>query len=157
MHDRNLPLHGGCRCGQVRLSLSAEPIITMACHCTGCQRMTASAFSLSVLVPSSGFAVTQGEPVIGGLHGETRHYFCPHCMSWMFTRPPGFEHLVNVRVTLLDDASWFAPFMETCTAEKLPWATTPATHSFKGFPAPEDFAGLIAAYRQHVTPAGSQS
>jgi hypothetical protein len=37
------------------------PLLTMACHCTGCQRMSASAFSLSVAVPSAGFAVKTGE------------------------------------------------------------------------------------------------
>ncbi|WP_336972843.1 hypothetical protein [Sphingobium aromaticiconvertens] len=31
--------------------------------------------------PVDGFAVTQDEPVIGGLHGEIRHHFCPHCKS----------------------------------------------------------------------------
>ncbi|MCI3133203.1 GFA family protein [Phenylobacterium aquaticum] len=82
-----LPLAGGCRCGQVRFEISAPPLITMACHCRGCQRMTASAFSLSVLVPAAGFTVTAGEPVIGGLHGSPKHFHCPHCMSWMFTRP----------------------------------------------------------------------
>ena len=39
---------GGCRCGRVRLRVEAPPLITMACHCTGCQRMSASAFSLTV-------------------------------------------------------------------------------------------------------------
>jgi len=81
------PLAGGCRCGQVRFRIAAPPIITMACHCTGCQRMSASAFSLSAVIPSAAFLVTQGEPVIGGLHGPSRHFFCPYCMSWMFTRP----------------------------------------------------------------------
>ena len=44
--------------------LSARPLITMACHCTGCQRMTASAFSLSALYPSGGFEVTEGERIV---------------------------------------------------------------------------------------------
>jgi len=82
---------GTCRCGQVRFRVKGVPILTMACHCTGCQRMTASAFSLSVLYPSASFEVVQGEPVIGGLHGATRHFFCPHCMSWLFTRMPGMD------------------------------------------------------------------
>ena len=148
MNNRNLPMHGGCRCEQIRFSINEEPILTMACHCTGCQRMTASAFSLSVLMPSKGFAITQGEPVIGGLHGELRHYFCSYCMSWMFTRPPGMDDFVNVRATMLDDPSWFAPFIETFTSEKLPWATTPAVHSFKGFPAMEDYPRLMDGYRK---------
>lgn len=123
--------------------MSAPPILTMACHCTGCQRMTGSAFSLSIAVPSDGFAVTAGEPVIGGLHGATRHFFCPHCMSWLFTRPEGLDWLVNVRATMLDDAHSFEPFIETFTSEKLPWATTPAAHRFATFPQAEEYGPLV--------------
>jgi hypothetical protein len=41
-------------------------------------------------------------------HGTTRHFFCPHCMSRMFTRPDGFD-FVNLRATMLDDPSGFVP------------------------------------------------
>jgi hypothetical protein len=142
------PLIGGCRCGEVRFRIDAPPLVTMACHCRGCQKMTASAFSLSALVPSQAFSVTGREPVIGGLHGPNRHYFCPHCLSWMFTRPEGADGLVNVRATLLDDAAWVSPFMETCTAEKLDWVTTPAAYSFEGFPPLEAYDGILRAYAQ---------
>ncbi|MDK1493811.1 GFA family protein [Sinorhizobium sp. 7-81] len=150
MSESNLPWEGGCRCGGVRFKVSAPPLLTMACHCTGCQRMTASAFSLSAAIPSEGFAVTTGEPVIGGLHGATRHYFCPHCMSWMFTRPEGMDWFVNVRATMLDDPSWFAPFIETWTSEKLPWATTPAVHSYETLPPMEAYEGLLEEYRKQA-------
>jgi hypothetical protein len=154
MDDWHLPWEGGCRCGRVRLKIGAPPLLTMACHCTGCQRMTASAFSLSVAIPSEGFSVTQGEPAIGGLHGPSRHYFCPYCMSWMFTRPEGLDQFVNVRSTMLDDPTWAAPFIETYTREKLPWANTSAVRSFEKFPAYEEYAGLIAEYaRQGARPA----
>ncbi len=143
----NLPWEGACRCGQVRVRVSAPPLLTMACHCRGCQRMSASAFSLSVAIPGEGFAVTQGDPVIGGLHGVHRHFFCPHCMSWMFTRPQGVE-FVNLRATMLDDTSWCVPFIETCTDERLPWATTPAVHSFGKFPPMTDYARLVAEYTE---------
>src|SRR5688572_28276430 len=85
MKVESLPWEGGCRCGQVRFRISAPPVLTGACHCIGCQRMTRGAFSLAVVVSDEAFEVTEGEPVIGGLHGEVPHYFCPHCMSWMFT------------------------------------------------------------------------
>lgn len=150
MKDWKLPWLGGCRCGQVRIRISEPPLITGACHCTGCQRMTASAFSLSVGVPASGFEVTQGEPVIGGLHGEAQHFHCPHCKSWMFTRlPPEVGPFVNVRATMLDDHGWFVPFLETYTSEKLPWAATPATHSFEEFPPLEDYEQLMAEFAAH--------
>jgi hypothetical protein len=137
---------GGRRCGQLRFAISAPELLTMACHCTGCQRMTGSAFSLSIAVPQAGFAVTAGEPVVGGLHGEIGHFHCPHCLSWVFTRPPAAFGIVNVRATMLDDARGFTPFLETFTSEKLPWVTTPAVHSFERFPANEEYPQLIAAY-----------
>jgi len=112
--------------------------------------MTASAYSLSAAIPSGGFAVTEGEPVIGGLHGASRHYFCPRCMSWMFTRPEGIDFFVNVRATMLDAASWFRPFVETWRSEGLAWATTGATHSFPALPPMDAYDGLIAEYAASV-------
>ena len=125
MPDTPLSLDGACRCGQTRFRVTRPPLLTMACHCTGCRRMAASAYSLSAAIPTDGFAVTQGDPVIGGLHGATRHYFCPACLTWLFTRPQGVEFFVNIRPTMLDDCRWSAPFIETWTREKLPWAVTP--------------------------------
>jgi hypothetical protein len=148
MVDQISPRDGGCRCGQVRFTVTAPPMLTMACHCTGCQRMTASAFSLSAAIPNGGFTVTKGEPVLGGLHGELQHFFCPHCKSWLFTRFPTIAPFVNIRSTMLDDSSWTTPFVETYTSEKLTWATTPAMHSFPKFPAFENFEALTRDYAE---------
>jgi hypothetical protein len=145
-----LPIDGSCRCGCVRLRISKAPLLTMACHCTGCQKMSSSAYSLSAAIPADGFEVTAGDPVIGGLHGAARHYFCGHCMSWLFTRPDGIDFFVNVRPTMLDDAGWFEPFIETWTREALPWATTPAPHRFPALPAMDAFEGLIAGYQATI-------
>jgi hypothetical protein len=155
MADGNLTKRGSCRCGQVQITVSAPPLLTMACHCTGCQRMTGSAFSLSAAIPVDGFAVNRGEPVIGGLHGPDRHYFCPDCMSWMFTRPEGLDWFVNLRPTMLDDPSWSTPYIETWTSEKLPWATTAAAHSYPTLPAMEEFDGLIRGYAEQAKGAAS--
>ena len=92
-------------------------------------------------------AVIEGETVIGGVHGpDLHHHGCAHCLSWIFTRFDALGDVVNVRATLLDDAAGFVPFVETCTAEALPWATTPARHSFAGFPPMDRFPELLADY-----------
>lgn len=148
MIDWTTPREGGCRCGQVRLEISTRPLLTMACHCVGCQRMSASAYSLSAAIPTEGFRVTSGEPVIGGLRGAAQHHFCPECMSWMFTRAEGLDHFVNLRPTMLDDPSWFTPFVETWTREKLFWARTPAPHSYETLPSIEEFGRLTSLYAE---------
>jgi len=147
MEDWNLPWQGGCRCGKLRFEISAPPLLTMACHCTGCQKMSASAFSLSMAIPESGFRVTQGEAVTGGLHGpQIHHRHCEWCKSWVFTELEPSMGFVNVRPSMLDDAKWFAPFIETYTSEALPWATTGAKHRFSAFPAMEDYGPLVEAF-----------
>lgn len=155
MSKLELPASGSCRCGEVQIQVSAPPILTMACHCKGCQRMSASAFSLSVAIPTNGFEVLSGEPVLGGLRNpDLRHFFCPQCMSWMFTR--FLPEFVNVRVTMLNDPSWFVPFVETWTRAKLPWVTTPAVHSYAEFPPMEEYGQLTTEFSQWVaaTPQG---
>ncbi|MBS0505445.1 MAG: GFA family protein [Proteobacteria bacterium] len=123
--------------------------MTSACHCTGCQRMTSSAFSLSSMYPLDRFEVLAGEPVIGGMHGEIRHYHCPYCLSWVFTRAELLGDLVNVRTTMLDSPPAEPPFIEIYTSEALPWALIGARHSFAQFPPMERFQPLIAEYAAH--------
>ncbi|MFL6604830.1 MAG: GFA family protein [Steroidobacteraceae bacterium] len=156
MSKLELPAHGACRCGEVQIRISAQPILTMACHCRGCQRMSASAFSLSAAIPTAGFEVVCGEPVIGGLRNpDLRHFFCPRCMSWMFTR--FLPEFVNVRVTMLDDVSWFAPFVETWTKTKLSWVTSPALHRYAEFPPMEEYTKLTAEFSQWLSAAPKEN
>ena len=143
----SLPMHGGCRCSKVRFTITAPPLMTMMCHCTGCQRMTGGAYSTSIAVPTPGFALTGGETVIGGLRGERlRHHHCDWCKSWMFTRFEPEIGFVNVRATMLDDPSWFTPFVETYTSEALPWAVVGAPHKFERFPDMAEFQPILAAF-----------
>lgn len=141
-----LPLEGGCRCGRVRFRVTAAPMMTSACHCTGCQRMTGSAYSLSAMFAADAFELIAGEPVIGGLRAPPMHNFCAFCMSWMFTRPPMAMQFVNVRATMFDATDWFTPFLETYTCEKLAWAQVPAVRSYPKFPEMSDYQGLMAEF-----------
>ena len=54
-----LPWEGGCRCGAVRLRVTAAPLISAVCHCRGCQRMTGSALSLTLMLPQGGLEIHQ--------------------------------------------------------------------------------------------------
>ncbi|TYC65231.1 GFA family protein [Stappia sp. BW2] len=150
MTQQTFSLKGTCRCGHTSFEVSAPPLITCACHCRGCQQMSSSAYSLTAVMPAPSFKVTEGTPVKGGLQGpEADHYFCPDCKTWMFTRIPGYDEIVNVRSILLDDLRWTEPFMETMTANRLPWVETPARHRYEGFPPPEDFMKLMGEFAAH--------
>ena len=138
-------MEGACLCGQVRFKVRGRPLLTLACHCRGCQRLTASAFGLAALYPVGSLDIIDGQPVIGALHGADRQFFCPYCMSWLYTFPDGLD-FIAVRATMLDNARSFRPFMEVHTGEKLPWANTPAIHSFETLPPPEELSRLVAEF-----------
>ncbi len=147
---------GLCRCGEVRFVAQGAPLITMACHCRGCQRMASSAFSLSSLYDADRFAVTRGEPVLGGLKGATRHYFCPSCMTWLFTRPDGMDAFVNVRSTMFEEPARHRPFVDTYLQEALPGIETGAIQRFDGLPGEDQFGPLMGSYAQWNGGAGTK-
>lgn len=154
MPGMTLPAEGSCRCGALRVRVTKPPILTAACHCTGCQKMSGSAFSTTAMIPADGFEIIAGRPVVGGLKGpEIHHQHCPDCLSWVFTTLGPELPFVNLRAVMLDDTTWFAPFAETCTSERLPWARTGAPRSFEKFPPPEAFSELLAEFAEfHAGP-----
>lgn len=141
----SLPIDGACMCGQVKLRVSAPPIMTMACHCKGCQKLSASAFSLTAMIPIDGFEIVSGSTQIGALHGANPYHYCPHCLNWLYTGLSGAP-FVNVRPSVFDVPDWSTPFIESYASEKLAWAATPAKHSYAQFPAMEDYGPLMAEF-----------
>ena len=118
--------------------------------------MTASAFSLSEGYNSGAFRLTDGDVVVGGIHGPTRHYHCDHCKSWLYTVPEGLADFVNVRSTMFDEPRQESPFVETYLSEGLPWARTGAAHSYDKIPAMEEWPVLIQQYAGRTTAWGKE-
>jgi hypothetical protein len=58
-------------------------------------------------------------------------------------RIPGF---VNFRSTMLEDASWVTPFVESNVASKLPGVVSGAKYSYQGFPPPENRQMLMEGF-----------
>ncbi|MBK9672934.1 MAG: GFA family protein [Bacteroidetes bacterium] len=149
--DWRLPWNASCLCGQVTMRVVAAPVISMACHCTGCQKLTSGAYSLTLMLPTAGFFV-EGETQIGALHrDDSKHHYCPNCLragSTRRARTSTHVGFLNFRPTMLEDASWVVPFIESQTAEKLPGAVTGAKHSFERWPSPADYGRLMQEYAQ---------
>ncbi len=113
---------GGCACGAVRYALNATPIVSYACHCTDCQRLTGSAFVLSAWIEKTQVELLSGEPTACGLatgeRGSTVH-FCAQCGTYVWAEySPGFW---LVRVTTLDNQVAYPPDMHIWTRSKQPW------------------------------------
>ena len=48
-----MSLSGSCLCGQIKLTISGEPMMAGVCHCKNCQKQTGSAFSTLAGFPLS--------------------------------------------------------------------------------------------------------
>lgn len=58
--------------------------------------MSASAYSLTAMIPTKAFRVINGELERGGIKGpELEHFFCADCKTWVFTRIIGSKSLTT--------------------------------------------------------------
>jgi len=51
---------GGCQCGKIRYRLTAEPQMLYICHCSDCQKQSASAFGMSLRMRPGDIEFVQG-------------------------------------------------------------------------------------------------
>jgi hypothetical protein len=128
----NLPLTGGCQCRKLRYEVLEAPLSTYTCHCTDCQRITGSAFSLAIIVPDGAFRLTAGEPRsverIAASGRVSVRLLCPDCGCWIsgIGRPGETGEMVRrVRAGTLDDTSWLRPTAHFFTRSKQAWITLP--------------------------------
>lgn len=128
-----LPLTGGCHCGALRYEVSEAPLATYTCHCTDCQRVTSSAFSMAITVRDTAFRLTAGEPRFAQKAADSGRvvirWLCPDCGCWIVGGPqpgaaPG-ETIRRVRAGTLDDTSWLHPTAHFWTRSKQSWVTLP--------------------------------
>ena len=66
-------MRGQCLCGEVGFECDAAPVVTVACHCTHCQKTSGSAFSVNAIVPGAAFfGFVSVLIIIGFLEWRTR-------------------------------------------------------------------------------------
>ena len=143
------PFTGGCACGAIRYECSAEPLMSLNCHCRDCQRITGSAYSTVVGVPAAKVLFTQGSPQYYETTGEretsVRHGFCPRCSSPLVALPSAYPAMMSLRAGSLDDPSWVRPAAAIWTASAQPWdALNPAIPKFETQPTEEEFQTILA-------------
>jgi hypothetical protein len=147
-----LPVHGGCQCGECRYHVDVQPFVAYACHCTACQRLTASAFLLCMQVAAERVTVTAGAPeqhlrvAESGNHLVTS--FCAACGSTLFAQNSARPRVRTVHVGTLDRPGDVAISAHIWVKRKLPWVLLPESHRVFEGPGDwsEDYAGDPGRY-----------
>lgn len=86
-----LPQTGRWQCGAVRYEITQPSQLVFTCHCTDCQPMTSSAFSMGAVLPPNAFNLIQGTPQPVQRTADsgrvTTWWICAKCGSWVFSGP----------------------------------------------------------------------
>jgi hypothetical protein len=121
-------LDGHCLCGNVRYRCDGEPMVTLLCHCTDCQRQTGTAFSIVVGVDREALEI-EGDSLSSftTIGEDTKEpvvrQFCSSCGSPIVSLPEATPDLAFIKAGTLDDRSWLEPEMELWRRSAHPYVT----------------------------------
>ena len=124
-----MPLRSAsCTCGQLRLTVSAEPLRISICHCTACQRRTGSVFGAQVRFPKDAVQVTgqSSEYVrISDAGNRLTFRFCPRCGATVHYQVEGQEDRIAVPVGAFADPDFPAPAFSVYERRMHSWVGLP--------------------------------
>jgi len=130
---------GGCLCGKVRYSVTADPAVMAVCHCKNCQRQSGTAFGTVVGVPKGTLNVTGTLRTYQDLSetGNANHRrFCPECGSRVTGDVDSIPNLTFIMAGTLDDTSWVDPTVQFWCYSAQSWLSLPEkVRPFQKMPA----------------------
>ena len=107
------PVHeGGCLCGAVRYKATGEPVRVTVCHCTFCQRVTGTAFSVLPFFKEADVVLSGKNPSTydhrsDGSNKIITVYFCGDCSTTLYLHPQRFPDILALGSGTFDDPNWF--------------------------------------------------
>jgi hypothetical protein len=119
-------IDGACHCGALSFEADIDPDKVGVCHCTDCQTLTGSAFSMFVPVPKASFRLRSGQPKIYVKTAESgskrAQAFCERCGTRIYASaavddPPMF----NLRVGTVRQRAQLSPKVQLWCRSALPW------------------------------------
>ena len=117
-------VEGRCHCGRIRYAAVVDPAHVRLCHCTDCQRLSGSAYRVSVPVRSEDLEL-HGEPrvyVKTADSGKRRaHAFCPECGSPVYSADPEGPRGFSLRVPCLDQRDELPPRVQIWCDSAIDW------------------------------------
>ena len=126
MSDAPLPITGGCLCGAVRYTVSAEPLAVRACWCRLCQYLGAGSATVNAVFPADAVTISGTLKTFAGISDSGNHMtrgFCPECGTQMTSLAAERPHVTVLRVGTLDDPNRVRPTDTIWTSAAPDWAT----------------------------------
>jgi hypothetical protein len=124
------PINASCQCGQVSYKLHKAPKVVLACHCTECQKLATSPFSVTAVIEKDTieFSGEMGEWTRLADSGNKNHArFCTGCGNRIYHFNPDDSSTLKLKLkpVNLEDSEIFEPTMHVWVSEKLSWYQIP--------------------------------
>jgi hypothetical protein len=127
------------------------------CHCKDCQKQSASAFGMSLIMNPGDIRFTQGEERLRSwdTRGENgaikRCSFCPDCGTRIRHGSDDPLETVSIKAGSLDDSSGLRPVAHIWLKSAQPWVSIDPDHSLCFDEEPDDEAELHRLWQaQHA-------
>jgi hypothetical protein len=119
-------IDGGCHCGKLTYEAEVDPEKVGVCHCTDCQALSGSAFSVFVPVPKEAFRL-RGKPRLYVKTAESGNRraqaFCPDCGTRVYASAEKDPQVFNLRIGTARQRAALAPKNQLWCRSALPWVT----------------------------------
>jgi hypothetical protein len=120
-----MQVHGSCHCGHIRYEAAVDPQRTTICHCTDCQKLTGTAYRVSVAADEGSLRLLAGQPSVyvklGDSGARRAQAFCPNCGSPLYTYDADDPKIYGLRVGCIDERTALVPRKQKWCRSALAW------------------------------------
>ena len=121
-----MSLTASCRCGQLRVTVTGDPVRVSVCHCLDCKKRSGSAFAVQARWPIEQAALegrSKSWSKVGDSGIETSFHFCPECGSDLYYRHASGDMagLIAIPLGMFDDPYVLSPRISVWEERKNAW------------------------------------
>jgi hypothetical protein len=120
-----MKVHGSCHCQKIRYEATVDPELTSICHCVDCQKLSATAYRVTVRADTGSFRLLEGQPAVYvriGTSGARRaQMFCSNCGSQLYVTDADAPKIYGLRVGCIDERAALIPKKQIWCRSALPW------------------------------------
>jgi hypothetical protein len=112
---------GGCLCGAVRFTVSAEPLHSDICHCQSCRKAAGSPSVAWVTVRRNDCQFIKGAPRAFHSSAGVTRTFCALCGTPLTYENQTTPDTIDFTTLSLDEPARFPPNREVWLEDKVSW------------------------------------